>query len=256
MKKKILLILILTSFLTFSQTLEVKYYENPISEVKTNISTNKNDKILNHFSYTLIHSNHQSFYTNDSIKPLKEDEDFLSYKSVNQNGDSIILEGKIIRADDSHKKMKYYKNFENNNLSCTISDGIKKFNIVDKLFDWNWKITDDTEKIIGYTCKKATSNYMGANFTAWFTEEIPINTGPEKFDGLPGIILKVITPGNEIIAYSINENENTTEIEPPKFEGKTFTFLEALNYNEDKSNYKTINSGNFKPGDKIIIKTD
>lgn len=55
----------------------------------------------------------------------------------------------------------------------------------------NWEIKDDTTMVLGYTCIKATCDFEGRNYTAWFTQDIPINDGPYKFYGLPGIILKI-----------------------------------------------------------------
>lgn len=54
-----------------------------------------------------------------------------------------------------------------------------------------WKLTSDTMRMIGYVCNKATANFRGRNYTAWFTPEIPIPLGPYKFFGLPGLVLKV-----------------------------------------------------------------
>lgn len=55
----------------------------------------------------------------------------------------------------------------------------------------NWEISDDTLTIVGYLCQKATCQFRGRNYTAWFATDIPISNGPWKFGGLPGLILKV-----------------------------------------------------------------
>ena len=57
--------------------------------------------------------------------------------------------------------------------------------------DWEkpeWDISDESKEIIGYQCFKATTDYRGRRWTAWFTPEIPIQDGPWKLCGLPGLI--------------------------------------------------------------------
>ena len=59
--------------------------------------------------------------------------------------------------------------------------------------DWekqDWKITDSVKTIIGYECFMATAEFRGRRWTAWFTPEIPIQDGPWKLCGLPGLILE------------------------------------------------------------------
>ncbi|MDY3520116.1 GLPGLI family protein [Riemerella anatipestifer] len=61
-----------------------------------------------------------------------------------------------------------------------------------------WDITNSEPKVIlGYEVKKATTNFGGRKWTAWFTPEIPIQDGPYKFYGLPGLILKISDNTNE-----------------------------------------------------------
>lgn len=55
-----------------------------------------------------------------------------------------------------------------------------------------WEIVAENDTIFGYLCQKAKINYSGRHYTAWFTDQIPINDGPWKFVGLPGLILKVV----------------------------------------------------------------
>lgn len=71
---------------------------------------------------------------------------------------------------------------------------------IDKLFEsylyedtWlkiDWKIQEDTKKIGSFKCKKATGNFRGRTYIAWFTEDIPLPYGPWKLYGLPGLILQ------------------------------------------------------------------
>lgn len=63
----------------------------------------------------------------------------------------------------------------------------------------DWQIKNETMTIVGYTCQKATCNFRGRNYTAWFTVDIPISQGPWKFCGLPGLILKVHDDAKEYV---------------------------------------------------------
>lgn len=55
----------------------------------------------------------------------------------------------------------------------------------------NWKIENKIKKVQNYKLQKATTNFGGRNWTAWFSEEIPFQEGPYKFRGLPGLIFEL-----------------------------------------------------------------
>jgi GLPGLI family protein len=55
----------------------------------------------------------------------------------------------------------------------------------------NWKLTNESKKVKDLTLQKATTNFGGRNWTAWFTKEIPFQEGPYKFHGLPGLIVEL-----------------------------------------------------------------
>ena len=63
------------------------------------------------------------------------------------------------------------------------------FEMVEKKGDVEWLILSDTIQINGHTCKKATANVRGRQWTAWFAEELPMPYGPWLLGGLPGLIL-------------------------------------------------------------------
>ncbi|WP_312305762.1 GLPGLI family protein [Chryseobacterium sp.] len=54
-----------------------------------------------------------------------------------------------------------------------------------------WKLENEAKDILGYLCSKATTQYRGRKYTAWYSKEIPINNGPYVFQNLPGLILDI-----------------------------------------------------------------
>lgn len=77
--------------------------------------------------------------------------------------------------------------------------------------DWEkpeWEISDETKEILGYQCFKATTDYRGRRWTAWFAPEIPVQDGPWKLCGLPGLILEAVDNHREFhfIANGLMQN--------------------------------------------------
>lgn len=54
-----------------------------------------------------------------------------------------------------------------------------------------WNILPETQKIENYNCQKATANFSGRIWEAWFSKDLPFPDGPYKFQGLPGLIVKM-----------------------------------------------------------------
>ncbi|MCU7616821.1 GLPGLI family protein [Chryseobacterium sp. PBS4-4] len=55
----------------------------------------------------------------------------------------------------------------------------------------DWKISSEKQKIGEWMTQKAESDFGGRHWIAWFTTDIPIQDGPYKFHGLPGLIVKL-----------------------------------------------------------------
>lgn len=60
---------------------------------------------------------------------------------------------------------------------------------------FNWNILSDKVKIGTYNTQKATTEFGGRKWTAWFSTDIPFQDGPYKFYGLPGLIVKIEDDG-------------------------------------------------------------
>ena len=61
---------------------------------------------------------------------------------------------------------------------------------------FKWKITDERKTESKLTLQKATTEFGGRKWTAWFTQDIPIPEGPYKFGGLPGLIVELYDSKN------------------------------------------------------------
>lgn len=64
-----------------------------------------------------------------------------------------------------------------------------------------WTVGDSIKSILGYECVMAETDFHGRHWTAWFTPEIPVQDGPWKFRGLPGLILEAYS-GNGLGFYA------------------------------------------------------
>lgn len=71
----------------------------------------------------------------------------------------------------------------------------------------DWKLEKETKKIQNYTLQKATTNFGGRKWTAWFNVEILFQEGPYKFRGLSGLIFEIYDSEN-IFHYTLVKSKN------------------------------------------------
>ncbi len=77
------------------------------------------------------------------------------------------------------------------------------FIIRDSLPIYKWKLVNETRKIAGIECKKATTIINDSIFiVAFYAENIMVSGGPEQFCGLPGMILGVAVPRLHVSYYA------------------------------------------------------
>lgn len=93
-----------------------------------------------------------------------------------------------------------------NNLDMT------KYKVSD-IRKMNWKILPEKEKIGEFNTQKASLNFAGRIWTAWFFSDIPIQDGPYKFHGLPGLIIKIEdkTKSHSFVLKEIKKSNSNQE---------------------------------------------
>jgi GLPGLI family protein len=92
-----------------------------------------------------------------------------------------------------------YKNYPHGKLTFIEHMIGGTFKFEENLNMFNWNVEEDTMTIAGYKAQKATCDFGGRSWIAWFSTEIPFNDGPYKFNGLPGLILKAHDTRNHYV---------------------------------------------------------
>jgi len=162
-------------------------YKVTFSYDSTNISEKKTEVM------TLQVSNKMSYFT--SVNQLKSDSVLEKLKSSYVPGDPVNFSGRSIprpifnyRIIKKNDRIEYYG----------IVAG-EKYWYEEKRNNIKWTIRADERIINNIACQKAVGSFGGRNYTAWFSTSIPLNDGPYKFDGLPGLIVKISDKKNHYV---------------------------------------------------------
>ena len=186
----------------------------------------KNEVIRKFFLQAIEGAKHLKFELtfNDSIS------EFKLMKNMALDGENLEM---AILDSRARKEIYIFKNkiYHNN------SNGLFKENeflIIDPL-NQNWVYTNESKVIDGYTCYKATNEYIVDNgkifkhpVIAWFCPQIPISIGPRGYGGLPGLILELQEWNSVFGVEKIEFSNNVKEIILPQ-EGKIISEQEYQN---------------------------
>ena len=88
----------------------------------------------------------------------------------------------------------YYQNTSDKNLEIQNCTTLGECFIIISENNSKWQLTQETKKIAGYLCYKATTvqvkNNKKVNVIAWYVPNIPVSFGPKEYYGLPGLVLE------------------------------------------------------------------
>jgi GLPGLI family protein len=126
--------------------------------------------------------------------------------------------------DDGYSWKKDAYGIKRNFVKMTQQDAIqhlgKVYMIEDTMQTQNWQVQNDLKEIAGHICMKAFfhDTLRMQKITAWFAQDIPLSGGPERFCGLPGLIMEVdINDGAmTITAEYFKAQALTNQLEIPK----------------------------------------
>ena len=125
-------------------------------------------------SFALVFNSRQSKYT-----PVKQEESPMFSMMGGLPGTETVVWNDL----EHQKTVAYKKVYEQNFL---IDDSIRKC---------TWKILEEVRTIAGFSCRKAVTKINDSVVVvAFYTDKIPVSSGPEMFTGLPGMIMELAIP--------------------------------------------------------------
>jgi GLPGLI family protein len=97
----------------------------------------------------------------------------------------------------------------------------EQFLVADSMPHIDWKITFDTRVIQGYNCRKAIGKICDSVVVvAFYADQLIIPSGPESFNGLPGLILGLVIPRMHTSWYATKIQVKTIKPEEIKIPTK------------------------------------
>jgi GLPGLI family protein len=138
--------------------------------------------------HRLVLKNDESVYEKDpDVKPISS-----------ENDNTPRMFRRMRSSKTTYKNLSLSKVIEQQNMFG------KDFLVMDSIENFKWKISAGEQKVVaGYTCMKAFFKDSTNNFVVFFTTQIPKKNGPDKFGGLPGVILEVQSAQTHIIATEV-----------------------------------------------------
>jgi GLPGLI family protein len=190
------------TLITFAQQKEGKVIYTRTAQMQTRVFANGNDQLSQMLPKSRTDKFELTFGNNQSLwKHIDEDD---AQDEMAGNGVQIRMVGPgqndIVFHDFTAAKRTEQRDIME-----------KKFIVTDSIRKLNWKLTGETQTILGHVCQKAVAQRTGmrtmttidngkierkevmdtTNMIAWFTTEIPVPAGPEVQGQLPGLILEL-----------------------------------------------------------------
>lgn len=132
-----------------------------------------------------------------------KDQSLFLWNKSSKDGISTDDEGNLVQVNHTKDKSVQYTNYNTQTLKSRANVYQTDWYIIEeKIPQIQWNITSQTKKIGNYDVIKATCEFRGRKYDAWFAPIIPMRFGPWKLQGLPGLILEASDNSGEI-AFSL-----------------------------------------------------
>jgi GLPGLI family protein len=160
----ILILFIVLGVKTNAQNFKIEY------QVRFNDLYDRGRSDRLHSGYLFIDNNRSRYYTveKEKYKPKDEHDVMIMPDTANQVFIDL-LSGVLFSQEMDLKK--------------------KTFFVSDSLHPMKWMISAEERMIDSFRCIKASCQFRGREYVAWFCPDLPLPLGPWKMGGLPGLIV-------------------------------------------------------------------
>ncbi|MCD9853238.1 GLPGLI family protein [Epilithonimonas sp. JDS] len=178
--KQLLQFLFLLSFTLFLSQNQRFYYDYQFQTDSTDSQTKKSELMVLDIDKKGSKYYSEYVFQNDSLMNAH-----FAKNTATHSDDPFPMSGK--EGVITYKILKSYPDFRINHimtLDMTLYNASQQVKM-------NWKILPEKDKIGDWSIQKAETDFAGRHWIAWFSSEIPVQDGPYKFHGLPGLIVKL-----------------------------------------------------------------
>ncbi len=176
---------------------------------------------------------------------------FYSYKAFQADSANAVVmkNGGNEYQGGGQVTWRLYKNYPDVGKTSLLEKfGMDRFVCTEDYAAPTWQpVADSSAVIFGYRCSLAVTNYKGRTWYAWYAEDIPLDAGPWKLGGLPGLILRAYDAPRHYVFDAVG----MSEVAPPapiyykggKYEAVSRKQLEGIRrrYFADPVGYITTN---------------
>lgn len=193
--KKIIFLLCISQF--FSLQISAQFFDYPFKVIDT-----ANFIVIYKLTWRQDTNNLDRAKSEDMILFVgKKSSKFMSYnyyqfdfegrKAEREGRLSEFLNEETIKSFGATINYSVYKNFPHNYCTYTQSVMPTLLAYEEPMDVYKWELIDLIDSIGNYIVHCAQTEYGGRNWIAWYTTDLPINDGPYKFSGLPGLIIRM-----------------------------------------------------------------
>jgi GLPGLI family protein len=164
----------------------------------------------------------KTLYKEDNSEQKKKDQNTGDIRMGSEESGMVM----VVRRGNNNNML--YKDLDQNTFVNKTNFLGRDFLISDELKPFAWQVSEEQQTILGYPCIKATYQDttqapMGMKIimndgnketktekappqivTAWFAPTLPVASGPDKYFGLPGVILKLEIGDRVIVANKVD----------------------------------------------------
>ncbi|WP_026997598.1 GLPGLI family protein [Flectobacillus major] len=187
MRKNIIfsVVLCLVSNLFYGQAenkiIKVSYISTPTSQYQIPANTSRpQDEVKASIALKQGYKYHYTLYINPKTsQSLYKFERLNINKPKGQEAVELKLNDELAYCIKTSPKT-YYKYESIFNRPFYSNGGMK---------DLEWSITNEKKNMLGFDCTKAIAKNKNYLISVWFTDKIPVSSGPSNYFGLPGLVI-------------------------------------------------------------------
>jgi len=208
MKKIYLFALFLGQSTLFAQSTQGTIIYEETRQLQFNFGNDARSEEMKSMIPSQVSTYKQLLFTADASIFLKYEN--LEKQSANEMNFTNASGGNIaIKMKEANNE--FFRNIAKGKTVEKIEFMSKDFIISEPKVEFAWKITGEIKTILDYTVMKATIEDTAGVIEAWFTTQIPVPAGPDKYGNLPGLILELSLEGGKRIFTATNINLNNVE---------------------------------------------